>query len=373
MGISDITGRLASIITTTPRLTTLESVLQASLSLTHAPVSSRAPKVEKLGESSVSRQAIDSPNQPVLKAPHDTPGLNLRTPEPVLTHLSKTAGFLTSLLPPREAGSQPRATIASANQPVLDEPPTYPAPLAIALQSNLKESGLFYESHLLSWYQGQYPREQLMKEPQSQFVNRPQPDLAPEKASANPLGASSLPGQPASKQDALLPSRMETFIGLDNDQLGRMETTSSSGSVLKDTASMPVHGKDHAAQTTPTNDAARLITQQLLLMDKPSLEWSVNVWPGQAATLLIEEESARTTETQAAWSSTIQLDFPKLGHLEISLKMDANGLRVHLDAENEKSFSSLIQQRPQCAEKLASTGCKLREFSIGSNHPRNHS
>lgn len=368
MGISDISGRLASIIATTPRLTTLESVLQASLSLTHAPVSSRAPKVEKLGESSVSRQAIDSPNQPVLKTPHDTPGLNFRTPEPVLTHLSKTAGFLTSLLPPREAGSQPRATIASANQPVLDEPPTYPAPLAIALRSNLQESGLFYESHLLSWYQGQYPREQLMKEPQSQFVNRPGPDLASDKASANPASASSLSAQQASKQDILQPGRLETIVSLDNEQPGRMESTSSSGNVLKDPASMPVTGKDHAAQTTPSNDAARLITQQLLLMDKPSLEWSVNVWPGQTANLVIEEESARTSETQAAWNSTIQLDFPKLGHMEISLRMDAHGLRVHLDAENEKAFSSLIQQRHQCAEKLASTGCKLREFSIGSSH-----
>lgn len=369
MGISDITGRLASIITTTPRLATLESVLQASLSLTHAPVSSRAPKVEKLGESSVSRQAIDSPNQPVLKAPHDTPGLNLRTSEPVLTHLSKTAGFLTSLLPPREEGNHPRATIASASQPVLDEPPTYPAPLAIALQSNLQESGLFYESHLLSWYQGQYPREQLMKEPQSRFVNQPRVDHAPEKTSANPAGASSSSGRPASEQDALQPGRMETIASLDNDQPGgRMESTSSAGSVLKDTASMAAPGRDLVAQTTLANDAARLITQQLLLMDKPSLEWSVNIWPGQTATLLIEEESARTTETQAVWSSTIQLDFPKLGHMEISLKMDANGLRVHLDAENEKAFSSLIQKRPQCAEKLASTGCKLREFSIGSNH-----
>lgn len=368
MGISDISGRLASIITTTPRLTTLESVLQASLSLTHAPVSSRAPRVEKSGESAVSRQAVDSPNQPVLKAPHDAPELNSRTSGPVLTHLSKTAGFLTSLLPPREAGNQPRATIASANQPVLDEPPRYPAPLAIALQSKLQESGLFYESHLLSWHQGQYPRERLMKEPQSQFVNRPGHDLAPEKASANPTDASSLSGQPASKQDALQPGRLETLASLDNDQPGRMETTSNSGSVLKDTASMPVHGKDHAAQTTPANDAARLITQQLLLMDKPSLAWSVNVWPGQTATLLIEEESTRTKETQAAWSSTIHLDFPKLGHMEISLKMDANGLSVHLDAENEKAFSSLMQQRTRCAEKLSSTGCRLREFSIGGGH-----
>lgn len=344
MGISDISGRLASILTTTPRLTTLESVLQASLSLTHAPVSSRMPRVDKLGEASVARQAVDSQNQPVLKDPHEAAQPALRPAEPVLTHLSKTAGFLSTLMPQQDKGSPARATIP-ASQPVLDEPPHYPAPLAIALQATLQDSGLFYESHLLNWYQGQYPKDRLLKEPQSQLageseVNPPSGSIHNDRGGETPLPERLQREQPQTQQ------------------LSRTESEPASTNSLKEQAGL----------NAPTSEAAKLITQQLLLLDKPSLAWSVNVWPGQTATLLIEEESARTAETQAAWNSTIQLDFPKLGHMEISLKMDANGLRVHLDAENEKAFSSLMQQRTHCAEKLASTGCKLREFSIGSNH-----
>ena len=343
MSISDISGRLASIIATTPRLTTLESVLQASLSLTHAPVSSRMQRVDKLGEATVARQAVDSQNQPVLKDAHEPSRTGLRPAEPVLTHLSKTAGYLSALLPQQEKGSPSRASIP-ASKPVLDEPPHYPAPLAIALQATLQDSGLFYESHLLNWYQGQYPKDRLLKEPQAQMASKSETAHSPVTI------------QDDRNDGALLLDRLQRESQARPANLSEPEAAPSNSQ------------KEPAGMNAPTSEAAKLITQQLLLLDKPSLAWSVNIWPGQTANLVIEEESVRTTEAQAAWSSTIQLDFPKLGHLEISLKLDSNGLRVHLDAENEKAFSSLTQQRLQCVDKLASTGCRLREFSIGGGH-----
>lgn len=345
MSVSDISGRLASIIATAPRLTTLESILQASLSLTHAPVSSRLQRVDQLSGAALTRQAVDSQNPPIAKDTHSSSQSALRPAEPVLTHLSKTAGYLSSLLPQHDTGSALRAVIP-ASQPVLEAPPHNPAPLAIALQTTLQDSGLFYESHLLNWYQGQYPKDRLLKEPQARLAGRDEIHAMPETIrNARATGASS-------------PDRMQGE--LQTRQFVHTETDPA----------QPANSKEHGSMNMPSGEAARLITQQLLLLDKPSLAWSVDLWPGQTATLMIEEESARTPETQAAWSSIIQLDFPKLGHLEISLKLDANGLRVHLDAENEKTFSSLMQQRLQCAEKLASTGCRLHEFSIGNSHAR---
>jgi flagellar hook-length control protein FliK len=342
MGISDISGKLASIIAT-PRLASLEAALQASLSLTHAPVSTRLPRVDKLGGSSVARQAIDSPSQPVLKSPHDNTEQGLRQAEPVLTQLSKTASFLSSLMTQQDRSPVSRATLP-ASQPVLDEPPHYPGPLAIALQSTLQESGLFYESHLLSWYQGHYPRDRLLKEPQSQLASQSEANLTPQKTLMNQTGVALLPEHLEKEPQTLLISRADSSIATVSDS------------------------REQTGLTPPPNEAAKLITQQLLLLDKPSLEWSVNVWPGQTATLLIEEESPRSSEAQSTWSTTIQLDFPRLGHMEISLKMDAEGLHVHLDAENESVIDPMKQQRLQCAERLASTGCRLREFSIGNGH-----
>lgn len=376
MGISDISGKLASLVATTPRLTALESVLQASLSLTHAPVSSRAARVDKLGETAVSRQAVDSPNQPVLKPPHDSPRQGLHAQEPVLTHLSRTAGFLSSLLPPQEKGHPARAVIPAAVQPVLEEPPSYPAPLAIALQSNLQESGLFYESHLLNWYQGQYPRELLLREPQSQLARLTVPNDARTTAGQSSQGTTSAslqenhgqavpalpsPGQTGPAENSA--SAMKALIAMTYQS---SEAANPFPDRLELSDKSLVAAREQAAPALHSSEAAKLISQQLLLLDKPSLEWSVNVWPGQTATMLIEEETTPVPEIPSSWSTTIQLDFPTLGHMEIRLRMDADGLRVRLNAENEATLPLLMGQRVHCAEKLATTGCRVREFSMGN-------
>ncbi|NWG39351.1 MAG: flagellar hook-length control protein FliK [Hydrogenophilaceae bacterium] len=376
MGISDISGKLASIVATTPRLTTLESVLQASLSLTHAPVSSRMPMVGKLGEAAVSRQAVDSPNQPVLNTAHDSPGQLQHSAAPVLTHLSKTAGFLSSLLPPQEKGIPTRAAIPATARPILDEPPSYPAPLAIALQSNLQESGLFYESHLFNWYQGQYPRDLLLKEPQSGLAQLPLP------ANANSAADKLLQGL-ASTASPDMQAQPDSHISDQSDRVDdNAQAMKSLPSPIQEAAdaARQIHekpesadkpgfaAKEQLALAPQSSEAAKLITQQLLLLDKPSLEWSVNMWPGQTATMLIEEEPAPIRENHSSWSTTIQLDFPTLGHVEIMLRMDAEGVRVRLDAANEQALPALMGQRPLCLERLASTGCRVRELSIGSSH-----
>ncbi|MFP4602056.1 MAG: hypothetical protein ACLFNA_03925, partial [Halochromatium sp.] len=41
-----------------------------------------------------------------------------------------------------------------------------PAQVAEQLQTTVRESGLFYESHLARWYRGGFSREQLQREPQ---------------------------------------------------------------------------------------------------------------------------------------------------------------------------------------------------------------
>jgi flagellar hook-length control protein FliK len=92
------------------------------------------------------------------------------------------------------------------------------------------------------------------------------------------------------------------------------------------------------------------------------------MWPGQTATMLIEEEPAPIRENHSSWSTTIQLDFPTLGHMEIMLRMDAEGVRIRLNAANEQAMPALMGQRALCAERLASTGCRVCELSIGSSH-----
>lgn len=333
MNPGDLSGKLSALLVT-PRSAPQEAALQASLGMPHSPVASRLGRVDKLGESSLTRQAIDAPNPPVTGTPPEADTADLRSHESVLTHLSKTAGFLASLMGDRSQHGPSRASLAAGGA-VLDAPPHYPAPLALGLQALLQDSGLFYESHLRDWYQGQYPRERLQREPQARWI----PSSSAGDASTMPEAAARLsPGAGEAAGDARLP-----MPAIDGSPAGR-----------------------DAALADMPNEAAKMITQQLLLLDKPSLACSVDVWPGQRAHFLIEEESPRSAEAAAVWRTRIELDFPQLGHMDIALSLEGTNLRIHLDAENGGALAPLRQHQAWCAERLGSTGCRLHEFTIGS-------
>lgn len=61
------------------------------------------------------------------------------------------------------ASSLPRPSL------VISGPPRDPALLAEGLKNVLSRSGVFYESHLAQWVQGEYPLTDLLREPQGQL------------------------------------------------------------------------------------------------------------------------------------------------------------------------------------------------------------
>ncbi|HSP58322.1 MAG TPA: flagellar hook-length control protein FliK, partial [Halomonas sp.] len=79
------------------------------------------------------------------------------------THFTATARTIADLLirfpaPP---------SVVRLPQPLMpagDSMP--PAQVAERLQGSVRDSGLFYESHVARWYRGELPREQLQREPQ---------------------------------------------------------------------------------------------------------------------------------------------------------------------------------------------------------------
>jgi len=79
-------------------------------------------------------------------------------------HLSPTAMKIADLL------SRFPATQTASIRPLaalLLQPADGPDSLASALSQSVRESGVFYESHLQRWMAGQYPRSALMREPQA--------------------------------------------------------------------------------------------------------------------------------------------------------------------------------------------------------------
>lgn len=94
-----------------------------------------------------------------------------RTTLPV--SLSEVSRLLGQLADSRSAGSP-----AGILRTLLDGPPHDANQAGQMLQQGMRESGLFYESHLAGWFAGEYPLEGLLREPQGQLsrLKQQQPD-----------------------------------------------------------------------------------------------------------------------------------------------------------------------------------------------------
>ncbi|MFD2196837.1 flagellar hook-length control protein FliK, partial [Halomonas beimenensis] len=89
--------------------------------------------------------------------------VSANAPPSALTHLSGTARTIGDLLvrfPAPASAVSPAAPLMAAGETAA------PALLAQRIEGSIRDSGLFYESHLARWYQGKLPPSQLMREPQ---------------------------------------------------------------------------------------------------------------------------------------------------------------------------------------------------------------
>jgi len=145
--------------------------------------------------------------------------------------LSQTARMLSDIMqrvPERNAPP----TLAPPG-PLLNQPTTQVAELALALRTALVRSGLFYESHLANWAVGLDSLDGLMQEPQNRLN-------AAEEVRA------------ATSAQALL-------------------------------------NAGETAGPKPANPMHALLTQQLQVLESPQFIWSGEVWPGQELELQLHQ------------------------------------------------------------------------------------
>jgi hypothetical protein len=223
-----------------------------------------------------------------------------------------------------------------------------PQTLATRLESSIRDSGLFYESHLKRWFQGEGSRQQLWREPQMQPGIRPLPSLAnlalggASGAAAgagsstwgavnNPLAPNGPPLLLPSPVPFVVPERSNLNLmlqGLLSGQLGQGGSHNPGGSSLIQPGSvlLPTSGSAEGAAGrsanvpagTPLNatpDAARgevasaremlemgaarqsrdvvndslqsLVRQQLEMLVMPTIRWEGDVWAGIFMALVV--------------------------------------------------------------------------------------
>lgn len=228
--------------------------------------------------------------------------------------LSSTARMLSDLMQQVPERAVPTLTPTTA---LLAQPTTTPTELALALRNALVRSGLFYESHLANWVVGQDSLDNLLQEPQNR--------LAAEAA----RNASS-PAAP---------------LLLNADGTERVAN--------------PLH---------------TLMSQQLQVLESPQFAWRGELWPGQNMEWQIRQETPaqsddhtalNISEAKTGWESHLRLSLPKLGNVDVYIKLDAQqAFSIRMVPEQADTMPLLQAHQARLVEKLTTAGCELHTVAV---------
>ena len=246
----------------------------------------------------------------------------LETPEAAASggpQLSQTARMLSDLMQRVPERILPTLTPPA---PLLDQPATQPAELALALRTALVRSGLFYESHLADWVVGQDSLDGLMQEPQNRHAAT---DSA--RTAATPATALALSG----------PSEL-------------------------------------TGEKPPLNPMHALLSQQLQVLESPQFVWRGEVWPGQPLEWQLRQETdaepghanaGAAHDAATGWESRLKLSLPQLGTLTVHIKLDARQTFSIRMVPEQPGVEALLQQNQgQLARRLATAGCTLQSLTV---------
>ena len=228
--------------------------------------------------------------------------------------LSAAARFITALL--AESERLPIAATALASVPLLPQAPGNAEILATALSNALAESGMFYESHLAQWTDGNRSLASLLHEPQARLP-------------------------------AALP-------------LADAPVQSSTGDTHVVTAApeLPVH-----------RDALAIVRQQLETLDTGHVAWHGLVWNEQALEWHVKEPPVHAPAplSDQQWQTHVSLSLPRLGSVSATLLIGKGGARIAINTDSPEVASALSAQRTALQAALHDAGIPALGITIGSD------
>jgi hypothetical protein len=257
-------------------------------------------------------------------------------------HLTPAARALATLPPPRAPIVRSEAALGPAAAPAQH--------VAQALQAALDTSGLFYESHVADWVQGERPASALAQEPQMRWARADAPGTHPQPTQIDAMTRAA-PSAPPPAQAA--------------DRTAAEATP---------TIDAPRVAPLHAAAPTPiplAPEARELVAQQLALHDAPRIAWTGEAWPGQPAHITIADETAHGVAPDAprAWRVTLATELPQLGRIEAEIRLTGTQASVSLRAAEKFSAARLAGGAAEFRDALAAAGVPLAALTVTDRAP----
>ena len=246
-----------------------------------------------------------------------------------LMHAAQREGAATSLV-----GKTPMASAAGTAAPQL----------ASALHDTLTFSGLFYESHVQQWANGERPLADLLREPQAQMG----------KAPGAPIAVDAEPGLLAKMPPAVLEARRNLQEYFSAAPLPPASATSvSAGSIT---------GIDPAA--------AQMINLQLNSLEQQRVQWQGDLWPGQPMEWEVrrqdpsERGAEPTASVQEKWQSVVKFTLPSLGVVSATINLAGDRVQIQVRTASDDTTSALQRHGAKLASALDAAGSKLDGLTI---------
>lgn len=299
------------------------------------------------------------------------------------THLSSAGRTIADLLmrfPAPPSILTTKAPLVPAGQA---PDPTY---VASRLEGSVRDSGLFYESHLNRWYKGELPRQQLEREPQMWRVLRFSPAVAPGNGGlqeqrlllppdTRPLNASAThqpihssaphtvttPASPTPSTNA--PAMVTATTPTGTQPAETVQTFRGTGSEPLTLRQPP------AALPDPVHESLQgIVRHQLEMLVTPALRWEGDVWSGLFMALLIQppagqQESREGTQdestgedSQRTWRSDIDLDVQGAGRIKASVWMQAAQLEIDMQIADGDTLERLREGLTPLKARLSGHG-----------------
>ncbi|WP_434632949.1 flagellar hook-length control protein FliK [Chromobacterium sp. CV08] len=226
----------------------------------------------------------------------------------VAVKLSQASRYLTTLL----GSGQPEA----ASKPLqLDAAQQPPAQLAKQLQQDVRQSGLFYESHLKDYSNGLHPLEQLKQEPQAKLTL--------------------------------------TLQALDSEQ----KAGAAAG----------------AKPQAQLQELGGLVQRQLDGLENRAVQFQGMAWPGQPMQLMIEQEKLENErrgsgdEDIPTWNTSLALELPALGGMAVRVRLVGQTVQVSFKADEEDTGQMIRQHAARLQSGMAAAGLTLAGLMVSQH------
>ncbi len=250
--------------------------------------------------------------------------------------LSQTGRMISRLLSGNTAQG---TTFVTSQQPVFAQFPANVTTLALGLQQSLLQSGVFYESHLNAWQQGQLPLDRLQQEPQAQLGQQLLSTIA------GNTGATSTQSAPPPV--------------MNNSQITSSDTA---------TPSTPNSTAAQSISPSASNVLQNIVQNQLQVLEQNRYAWQGMMWPGQMIEWEVSKQSQQQSHTapdeKPVWKSRVRLQMPLLGDVSAELRLSDGRLQIQLQVATNDSAETLKRAQPQLLQQMAAAGLPVDSILI---------